>query len=338
MKNIDPQLIANNLIPSNPSHPGKTLSEEIAYRGITTTQLADKMGVEEGVVHELINGTCDFSTEYALLLESALGVDASFWLNLQADYTKAITGKMNRLLEICCGDIDSVLAAAQGGAHRVELCAALSEGGVTPSLGLIRAARQVVGLKLHVLIRPRGGDFVYTPAEVECMVADIQAARTEGADGVVIGALTPEGEIDLPACQRLMEAAKGLSVTFHRAFDLCTAPFEALEQIIALGCHRLLTSGQAATAREGIAMLRELVSRSAGRIIILPAAGVSPDNAAEIVSGSGACELHASARHSVPSAMRQAPGAASMGAADDLTCRKVTSPQLVHDLLRAMQG
>ena len=242
------------------------------------------------------------------------------------------------MLEICCGDIDSVVAAAQGGAHRVELCAALSEGGVTPSIGLIRTARQVPGVRLHVLVRPRGGDFVYSPAEVDCMIADIEAARAEGADGVVIGALTPDGEIDLPACRRMMAAAQGLSVTFHRAFDLCTNPLQALEQIIALGCNRLLTSGQAASAQEGIAMLRQLVNQAAERIIILPAAGISPENASEIIRGSGVNELHASARHTVASAMRHAAGEASMGAADDLSCRKVTAPHLVQAILEAMQG
>lgn len=240
------------------------------------------------------------------------------------------------MLEVCCGDIDSVLAAARGGAHRVELCAALAEGGVTPSVGLMREARKVPGLKMHVLIRPRGGDFVYTPAEVDCMVADIEAARAEGADGVVIGALTPDAEIDLPACRRLMEAAQGMNVTFHRAFDLAADPLKAFDEIVELGCNRLLTSGQAPTAREGVEMLRTLRERGAGRIIILPAAGVSPDNAAEILAGSGTSELHASARHTVPSAMRVASPAVSMGSADDASSRKITSPEIVASILEAM--
>lgn len=241
------------------------------------------------------------------------------------------------MLEICCGDIDSVKAAAEGGAHRVELCAALSEGGVTPSLGLIREARKVKGLRLHVLIRPRGGDFVYTPEEVDCMVTDIEAARAEGADGVVIGALTPDGEIDIAACRRLMEAAEGMSVTFHRAFDLCADPIKAFDEIIALGCDRLLTSGQAPTAREGVEMLRRLNERAAGRIIILPAAGVAPDNAAEIMAGAAVHELHGSARHTIPGAMKSTAAGVSMGSADDSSTRKVTSPAIVSALLSEMK-
>lgn len=244
----------------------------------------------------------------------------------------------NIMLEVCCGDIDSVVAAAEGGAHRVELCAALAEGGVTPSIGLIREARKVPGLKLHVLIRPRGGDFVYTRAEVAIMAADIEAARAEGVDGVVIGALTPEGEIDLDACRPLMEAAMGLSVTFHRAFDLAADPLRAFEQIVALGCNRLLTSGQAPSAREGVALLRTLHERGAGRIIVLPAAGVAPENAVEILRGSGTCELHASARHTIASAMRPAAGGVSMGSADDASSRKVTSAAIVAALLEAMRN
>lgn len=240
-------------------------------------------------------------------------------------------------LEVCCGDIDSVMAAAEGGAQRIELCAALAEGGVTPSVGLIRQARKVPGLKLHVLIRPRGGDFVYTPAEVDCMVTDIQAAKAEGADGVVIGALTPDGEIDMEACRALMAAAEGMNVTFHRAFDLCADALTAFDQVVELGCNRLLTSGQAATAAEGVDMLRTLVQRSPEGFIILPAAGVAPDNAAAILRGSGTHELHASARHSIPSAMRQGADGVSMGSADDASMRKVTSAAIVADLLAAMR-
>ncbi|WP_435052599.1 copper homeostasis protein CutC, partial [Paramuribaculum intestinale] len=152
------------------------------------------------------------------------------------------------LLEVCAGDIESVYAASRGGAQRVELCSALADGGITPSTGFIRQAVRVPGMKVHVLIRPRGGDFLYTPEEVASMTDDIVAAREAGAHGVVIGALTPDGDIDMDACRHMMEAAAGMNVTFHRAFDLCRDPFEALDDIIALGCNRLLTSGQAASA------------------------------------------------------------------------------------------
>lgn len=203
-----------------------------------------------------------------------------------------------RRLEVCAGSIESIKAAYEGGAYRVELCSALSEDGLTPSVGMIRYAKSLEGLKVNVLIRPRCGDFVYTDEEVRCMANDIRVCGELGVDGVVIGALTPQGDIDLDVCRRLAECAKGMSITFHRAFDVCRRPFEALEQIIALGCDRLLTSGQAPTADKGIDMLRQLVSKAQGRLIIMPGSGVNPQNAAAILDEAGTTEIHASARSS----------------------------------------
>ena len=203
-----------------------------------------------------------------------------------------------RRLEVCAGSIESIKAAYKGGAYRVELCSALSEDGLTPSVGMIRYAKSLEGLKVNVLIRPRCGDFVYTDEEVRCMADDIRVCGELGVDGVVIGALTPQGDIDLEVCRRLAECAKGMSITFHRAFDVCRRPFEALEQIIALGCDRLLTSGQAPTADKGIDMLRQLVSKAQGRLIIMPGSGVNPQNAAAILDEAGTTEIHASARSS----------------------------------------
>lgn len=241
---------------------------------------------------------------------------------------------MKNLLEVCAGDIDSVIAAAQGGASRVELCSALGEGGVTPSIGFIRSALKVPGIRVHVLIRSRGGDFLYAPQEVDCMVDDIVAAREAGAHGVVIGALTPEGEIDMNACRKMMEAAAGISVTFHRAFDLCRDPFKALEDIISLGCDRILTSGQAQTALEGKENLAELVKQADGRIIILAGAGVSQSNAAEILNASGTGEIHASARTSVDSGMKFRHSGVSMGTpGSDEYSRKTTSADIVKQIV-----
>ena len=203
-----------------------------------------------------------------------------------------------RRLEVCAGSIESIKAAYKGGAYRVELCSALSEDGLTPSVGMIRYAKSLEGLKVNVLIRPRCGDFVYTDEEVRCMADDIRVCGELGVDGVVIGALTPQGDIDLDVCRRLAECAKGMSITFHRAFDVCRRPFEALEQIIALGCDRLLTSGQAPTADKGIDMLRQLVSKAQGRLIIMPGSGVNPQNAAAILDEARTTEIHASARSS----------------------------------------
>ncbi len=242
------------------------------------------------------------------------------------------------ILEVCAGDIDSVIAAAKGGADRVELCSALVEGGVTPSIGFIRQALKVKGVKVHVLIRPRGGDFLYTEEEVNLMVDDIKACREAGVHGVVIGALTSDGNIDMVACQKLVEAAgTDINITFHRAFDLCANPIAALDQIIALGCNRLLTSGQAASAAEGLTMLSELVKYADGRLTILAGGGVSAENAGKIIAESGTNEVHASARSTVGSKMTYRKAGVSMGAPDsDEYARKVTDYEIVRNIVTAI--
>lgn len=235
------------------------------------------------------------------------------------------------LLEICAGSVESAIAARDGGAQRIELCAALEIGGVTPSAGVITEARKVEGLVLNVIIRPRGGDFLYSEHEIACMEQDIRKCAELGVDGVVIGALTAEGDIDTTTCKRLIAAADGMSITFHRAFDMCRNPKEALEQLISLGCHRVLTSGQAATAEAGIPLLKELVEQAAGRIIIMPGCGVNSSNAAAILQSTGACEIHASARKSVESGMVFRHSGVSMGSAgSDEYARKETDANEVR--------
>ena len=200
------------------------------------------------------------------------------------------------LLEVCCGNPGSVDAAVAGGARRIELCASLELDGLTPPVSWLREAKaKYPALRIHILIRSRAGDFVYTPEEVDTMVLQTEEAQKAGADGIVIGALTPAGDIDLPAMERLVSAAGNASITFHRAFDVCRAPFEALEQIIGLGCDRILTSGQATSALLGANLLRELRKRADGRIGILAGGGVTPENAAQIIAGTGCTEIHASA-------------------------------------------
>ncbi len=198
-------------------------------------------------------------------------------------------------LEVCCGDMQSVLAAKAGGANRIELCRALDVDGLTPSKEMMEEAIGL-GIPVQVLIRPREGNFVYNEAEVESMIRDIRLAKRLGANGVVIGALKPDGSIDEETIRYLVEAAKGLSITFHRAFDVCSQPLEALEQIIALGCHRLLTSGQAATAEQGIPLIKQLVELAGERLSIMPGSGVNPENACKILSETGAKEIHGSLR------------------------------------------
>ena len=198
-------------------------------------------------------------------------------------------------LEVCCGDMQSVLAAKEGGADRIELCQALEVDGLTPSAEMMAEAIGL-GIPVQVLIRPREGDFVYDEAEVETMLKEIRLAKRLGANGVVIGALKPDGSIDEETIRRLVSEATGLSITFHRAFDVCSQPAEALEQIVSLGCHRLLTSGQAPSAEQGIPLIKKLVEQSGGRLIIMPGAGVNQENARRILSETGAHEIHGSLR------------------------------------------
>lgn len=238
------------------------------------------------------------------------------------------------ILEICAGSVASAIAARDGGAQRIELCAALEVGGVTPSAGLIAEARKVEGLVLNVIIRPRGGDFLYDSHEIACMEEDIRTCRRIGVDGVVIGALTAEGDIDTATCKRLINAADGMSITFHRAFDMCRNPQKALEELIALGCHRVLTSGQAPTAEAGTALLGELVEQADGRIIIMPGCGVNSNNAARILQATGANEIHASARKSVGSGMIYRNSSVSMGNSDsDEYARKETDVNEVRAIV-----
>ena len=202
---------------------------------------------------------------------------------------------MKTLLEVCTGSLASVEAAAEGGAERIELCAALPLDGLTPSLGTIRLVRQRwPQLRIHVLVRPREGDFVYSEKEVLAMQHDIHAMLPL-ADGFVCGALTPDGGIDMPVMRQLIGAADGRPVTFHRAFDRCRDPFEALEQIISSGCRRILTSGQQPTAEQGIPLLRQLCRQADGRIIIMPGGGVNEHNVHLIADQTGAAEIHGSA-------------------------------------------
>ena len=203
--------------------------------------------------------------------------------------------------EVCANGVESCLAAQEGGADRVELCAGIPEGGTTPSYGEIMVARKLLkATRLHVIIRPRGGDFVYTELEQERMTADIDIARSLGADGVVFGCLTPDGDVDIAANSRLLQHCEGMSVTFHRAFDQCKHPKEALEQLIRLRFNRILTSGQQPTAANGTPLLHELHEQAAGRIILLAGCGVNESNIRQIYEASGVREFHFSARESLP--------------------------------------
>lgn len=212
---------------------------------------------------------------------------------------------MSVRLEVCVDSLESAVAAQEGGADRVELCSALSEGGLTPSLGLIEAVRAALSLPIHLMIRPRAGGFGYSATEIALMQRDIQLAKATGCDGVVLGVLRPDGRVDEARTRQLLEAAHPLSVTFHRAFDLTPNPLEALQVLIRLGLDRVLTSGQAATALEGLDCIAKLVEAARGRISIMPGGRVEQGLEA-ILRGSGAKEVHLSARKRLPGSGRSA--------------------------------
>ena len=219
--------------------------------------------------------------------------------------------------EICANSVASCIAAQEGGADRVELCAGIPEGGTTPSYGMIRSARENITIALNVIIRPRGGDFLYSKEELTEMLYDIRTAKELGADGLVFGCLTPDGQVDIEAMTPLMEAAGDTPVTFHRAFDHSADPFQALEDIISLGCARILTSGCRPTALEGVSLLAQLVEAAGDRIIIMPGCGVKESNIAETARLSGAREFHFSARESVESGMIFRNPEVAMGTEED---------------------
>ena len=200
--------------------------------------------------------------------------------------------EQNFLLEICVDSVESAIAAQEGGADRVELCANLNEDGTTPSTGMIEVARKNLTIGLQVMIRPRGGDFCYSAREFEIMQKDVAVAKTLGADGVVFGILNSNRTIDVVRTRELIELARPLQVTFHRAFDVAVAPLPALETLIELRVERLLTSGQARTAMEGLALITQLAQKAAGRISIVPASGINAENVRRIIQMSGVQEVH----------------------------------------------
>lgn len=195
-------------------------------------------------------------------------------------------------LEICIDSVPSAIAAAEGGADRVELCDNLLEGGTTPSAGAIGAARSAIDIGLQVIIRPRGGDFLYSDVEFDVMRRDIAVAKDLGADGVVIGCLNGDGTVDAARTEALIEAARPMNVTFHRAFDMTRDPFEALETLIGLGVDRILTSGQEPSVLEGLDLIRDLHRRADGRVIVMPGAGITLRNLPKIVAQTGVSEVH----------------------------------------------
>lgn len=207
-------------------------------------------------------------------------------------------------VEICVDSVESALAAERGGADRVELCDNLFEGGTTPSAGCIRVARQRLKLGLQVMIRPRGGDFLYSETEFEVMREDVAVAKELGADGVVFGLLTATGDIDEARTAELIALARPMNVTFHRAFDVCRDAAAGLEALVRLGVDRVLTSGQEASCVEGLEMLAALQRQAGDRIIVLAGGGLTPRNVGRVVASTGVAEVHLSARSTIESGMQ----------------------------------
>lgn len=206
------------------------------------------------------------------------------------------------LLEICCYSVDCAVTAQQQGADRVELCAAPKEGGLTPSWGVLKSARQAMTIPVHPIIRPRGGDFFYSASEFNAMLEDVAVVRDLGFPGLVIGLLDEDGHVDMPRMRQIMAAAQGMAVTFHRAFDMCVNPQQAFENLAELGVARVLTSGQQSSAEKGISLIKELKAQS-GVPIIMAGAGVRAANL-ELFLQAGVTELHSSAGRWLPSPMR----------------------------------
>ncbi|HEY4161971.1 MAG TPA: copper homeostasis protein CutC [Dongiaceae bacterium] len=243
----------------------------------------------------------------------------------------------NPIFEICVEGIDGVVAAQEGGGDRVELCASLLEGGITPSFGTIRAALKLCHLPIHVILRPRGGDFLYSDAEFATMLDDAAAITKLGAAGIVIGTLTEDGRIDETRMQALIEAAQPLSVTCHRAFDMTRDPTEALEALIRCGVHRVLTSGQCATALEAIPVLRRLNEQAGSRTIVMGCGELGPDSIAQVRRETGLTEFHFAALKTLPSGMVYRNPKVGMGGArlDREYSSTVTDPDLIRATIRA---
>lgn len=211
---------------------------------------------------------------------------------------------MKYIIEIATSDFSTTRSAVEGGADRIELCANLAEGGTTPSFGTLKRCREAFGLPIYPIIRPRGGDFLYTKDEFAIMMKDVELCKQLGFKGIVIGLLNMDGTIDIVRTSELIEAAYPMGITFHRAFDRCKDPFEALEQLIEIGCERILTSGQKPSVADGVDLVAELNNKADDRIIIMPGSGLRKENIKMIAEKTGCVEFHSSLRGKVNSSMQ----------------------------------
>lgn len=244
-------------------------------------------------------------------------------------------GKKDFVIEACVNSVESAIEAEKGGAHRVELCDNLLEGGTTPSAASIQLAGKILSVGLNVIIRPRGGDFCYSDLEFEIMKSDILAAKELGADGVVIGILDVDGRVDKTRTQELIDLAKPLNVTFHRAFDMTSDPFQALQDLIELNVDHILTSGQRNTAAEGIELISALVKKAGDGVTIMPGCGITPENIERLAEETGAKEFHVFAMKRVKSPMKHRNPEAFMGAPLEISEYEtsVTDAEVIQEIV-----
>ncbi|MBK7627828.1 MAG: copper homeostasis protein CutC [Bacteroidales bacterium] len=241
-------------------------------------------------------------------------------------------------LEICVDTVESAITAQEAGADRIELCDNLAEGGTTPGPGTIASARNNLTIAIHAIIRPRGGDFLYTDLEYDIMRRDIEYCGELGIDGIVLGILRSNGEIDIERTARLIEFAQPMSATFHRAFDMCPDPVKGLEDVIDTGAARLLTSGQKYKAADGVSLISELVRRAGNRIIIMPGSGINNSNISAIAKSTNAIEFHTTARKTIESEMIFRQTAVSMGGIPGIPeySRKVADYEMIRDIINSL--
>jgi len=242
------------------------------------------------------------------------------------------------VLEVCIDSVESAIAAERGGAERVELCSDLLEGGITPGAGLIASVRSRIAIDLFVMIRPRGGDFCYTDFEFEVMQQEITHARHLGANGIVLGLLDEQGKVDEARTRKLVELARPLPVTFHRAIDMTPDLSAALEDVVATGASRILTSGGAPNATRGVRQIARMVEAAKGRIAIMPGGGITVNSIMTIAETTGATEFHSSARTAFPSPVRFRKQGMAMGDIRDREYRRfVVREESVRALVRTLE-
>jgi copper homeostasis protein len=238
------------------------------------------------------------------------------------------------LIEVCVDSVASAMAAERGGAQRVELCSDLLEGGVTPSVGLMEVVRSKISIGLHPIIRPRAGDFCYSDEEFEMMRCDVDAAKSAGADGLVLGILDPAGNVDIRRTRQLIDLARPLSITFHRAFDMAADLLRALEDVCATGADRLLTSGGEQACLQGVTTISQLVKLGGDRITIMAGGGIGVDNAAHIIERSGVKEIHVGLGSPVTSPMLYRNPRVSLGKAQG---REYDRTQVLEENVRKLR-